>query len=115
SNLAEVLSTLRNGFSHFHWRYVDESAADYFTAQGWQDANDSPAFARRATSRGHISYVVNSTEKPWDPSTLWSHKGLQILVTPYTALRGRLFTFLNYFLNGEQKNLWGENPATDPD
>jgi len=118
STLPELLSTMRNGFSHFHWRYENLTAKEYFKSQGWQAVSDNPSFEQRATTAGHISYIVNSTARPWNGATLWSHRDLQILVTPYVDLRARLYTFINHFLCDRRLSLFGQDPTdvgADPD
>ena len=42
--LKDIWMTLRNGNAHFHWRYENLSALDYFTRQGWDTSNAAPIF-----------------------------------------------------------------------
>jgi hypothetical protein len=109
ARILEVLRTLRNGFLHFHWRFNDLTGADYWAAQGWSTGNEPPEFTRANPSgERYVAYIADA--KSWDASEFWDQNDLRILVTSYSLLRKQLHLILNYILNGERVNVFG-NPA----
>ncbi len=105
AELAHVLRTLRNGFSHFRWRYETLSAVDYWNREGWAVANDDPNFnMQNRPAKNYTAYVADAY--PWRPASFWQMNDLRILVTPFPILRYHLHVFLNYSLNGRKLDLF---------
>jgi hypothetical protein len=104
--LPDICRLLRNGSAHFHWRYENLSAQDYWTRQGWDTSAPQPAFglaARRAEN--YKAYVVDARQ-PWDSAAFWDMRDLRILVTPFTMLRYHLHRFFNLLLNGSPHDVF---------
>ncbi len=108
--LAEIWRTLRNGFAHFHWRYDDLSASDYWTQQKWDTATAQTAFNLhgRAASN-YTAYIVDAY--PWNPNKFWDMPDLRVIVTPFGIFRYHLHRFLNIVLNGDKKDVFGLEPT----
>ncbi len=106
--------TLRNGFAHFHWRYDDLSAMDYWNRQNW-DTNSQKAADFRLESRpsnNYTAYIADAAQ-PWNSTNFWDMKDLRIIVTNFVTLRDNLHRFLNIVLNNESKDVFGNEP-TEP-
>lgn len=105
-----ILRTLRNGFAHFHWRYDDLSAIEYWARQGWTTQDSEPAFdlaGRQA--QNYLTYIVDS--QSWDPNAMWAEGDLRIAVVPVRELRFFLHQFLNILLNGDATTLFNHIAA----
>jgi hypothetical protein len=101
ARLKYIWRTLGNGYSHFHWRYENLSAVDYWEQQRWNTRNQQPVFG--LASRGvdnFMAYVPDALV--WDPTTFWDLRDLRIMVVPYITLRFSLHRFLNILLNDER-------------
>jgi hypothetical protein len=97
-HLEPLLNTLRNGFLHFHWRYDDLSALDYWNAQHWSIEGAPGAFdLPNRPKKNYMAYVADASN--WGQKPFWELKNLRILVTPYTVLRYCLHTILQQILN----------------
>ena len=106
-HLEQLLRTLRNGFLHFHWRYDDLSALDYWNAQGWPTNGAAPEF--NITSRPKKNYIAYLADgKDWKAASFWQLEDLRILVTPYSVLRYFLHLILQQLLNGSRVNIFGQ-------
>jgi hypothetical protein len=42
--MKDLVPTIRNGFLHFHWRFENQSAMDYWKAHHWSVAGADPRF-----------------------------------------------------------------------
>jgi len=111
-HLEWLLKTLRNGFLHFHWRYEDLSALDYWKALQWNTINAPAAFGLpNRPKKNYMAYVADGGGRrdPWNPNKFWSLPNLRILVTPYGILRYHLHLSLNYVLNGTRTDVFGNS------
>jgi hypothetical protein len=106
-HLKQLLRTLRNGFLHFHWRYENLSALDYWNAQHWStDGATAPLFdLPNRSHKNYMAYIADAAS--WDPTRFWDLKGLRILVTPYSALRYYLHLSLQQLLNNSRVDVFG--------
>ena len=101
------MRTLRNGFLHFHWRYENLSALDYWNAQHWSTDGAVPEFnLANRPQKNYMAYLVDAAI-PWKPKCFWSMKNLRILVTPYSVLRYYLFLSLQRLLNESRCDVFG--------
>jgi hypothetical protein len=106
-HLEQLLRTLRNGFLHFHWRFVDLSALNYWNAQHWSTDGAAPEFdLANRPQKNHMAYVADAVP-PWDPTHFWGLKELRILVTPYSVLRYHLHLSLQQLLNESRVDVFG--------
>jgi hypothetical protein len=110
-DLKDVLKTLRNGFAHSHWLHADLSAADYWTALGWDVASPDPGFNLQGRPKNNYTIYIADAAAKWAPRTFWSQKDLRILVTHSAHLRYYLHLLLNYILNGSRENVF-QSPHT---
>jgi hypothetical protein len=107
ADLDDVLRTLRNGFAHFHWRYENLSALDYWNAQGWDTTGADPRSSLLTrTANNYLAYVVDALP-PWNDRSFWKMNDLRILVTPFPVLRYHLHLILNYLLNDSKRDVFG--------
>jgi hypothetical protein len=105
-HLEQLLRTLRNGFLHFHWRYDNLSALDYWNAQHWSTDGAAPEFdLTNRPQKNYMAYVADAAK--WEPSRFWHLKNLRILVTPYSVLRYHLHLVLQQLLNGSRVDIFG--------
>jgi hypothetical protein len=106
-HLEQVLRTLRNGFLHFHWRYDDLSALDYWNAQHWSTNGGAAPQFNLATrpQKNYMAYLADA--EGWNPKCFWNLKKLRILVTPYTVLRYHLHLSLQKLLNDSRVDVFG--------
>jgi len=106
--LPEVLRTLRNGYSHYHWLYGNLSAIDYWNAQGWDTTQADPRFDLHGRpAKNHMAYIADARNKKWNPNDFWGLRDLRILVTPFHLLRLHLHLFLAYFLDEAKIEIFG--------
>ncbi len=112
-DLPDVLRTLRNGYAHIHWIYVDLSAIEYWETMGWQTENSIPAFdLHHRQAKNYMIYIADAGN--WNPQHFWSLPNLRIMVTHTAVLRYHLHLFLNYVLNGSMIDLFGNDIANSP-
>jgi len=105
-HLEWLLKTLRNGFLHFHWRYENLAALDYWAVQRWSITSAPVDFdLSNRPKKNYMAYVADG--KDWDPHNFWSLQDLRILVTPYGILRYHLHLILNYLVNGVRVDVFG--------
>jgi hypothetical protein len=105
-HLEQLLRTLRNGFLHFHWRYDNLSALNYWNAQHWSTDGASPDFdLANRPQKNYMAYVADAAK--WDPSRFWDLEDLRILVTPYSVLRYHLHLSLQQLLNESRIDVFG--------
>jgi hypothetical protein len=105
-HLEHLLQTLRNGFLHFHWRYDDLSALDYWNAQHWSINGADQAFdLANRPRRNYMAYLADAAP-PWDSGHFWTLKNLRIVVTPYIVLRYHLHLSLQKLLNNCRVNVF---------
>jgi hypothetical protein len=105
-HLEQLLRTLRNGFLHFHWRYDNLSALDYWNTQHWSTDRAAPEFdLANRPQKNYMAYVADAAN--WDPRRFWDLGDLRILVTPYSVLRYHLHLSLNQLLNESRVNVFG--------
>jgi hypothetical protein len=105
-HLEQLLRTLRNGFLHFHWRYDNLSALNYWNAQHWSTDGAAPEFdLANRPQKNYTAYVADATQ--WDPMRFWNLENLRILVTPYGVLRYFLHLNLNKLLNDSSVDVFG--------
>lgn len=105
-HLESLLRTLRNGFLHFHWRYDNLSALDYWNAQHWSTSGADSAFdLANRPQKNYMAYVADAAN--WNPRRFWQLSGLRILVTPYSVLRYHLHSSLQQLLNGSRVDVFG--------
>jgi hypothetical protein len=105
-HLETLLRTLRNGFAHFHWRYDDLSAPDYWDAQNWSTQGAPAAFDLNNRPRNnYMTYIADG--KNWDPNCFWNLKDLRILATPIPCLRYFLHLNLQQLLNNTRIDIFG--------
>jgi hypothetical protein len=104
-HLETLLRTLRNGFQHFHWRYDDLSALDYWSAQHWSTAGADTAFdLGNRPQNNYMAYIADGFR--WNARRFWQLSDLRILVTPYTVLRYHLHLSLNQLLNATRVDVF---------
>lgn len=104
-HLEPLLNTLRNGFLHFHWRYDDLSAIDYWNVQHWSTHGAPPAFdLANRPKKNYMAYVADASN--WGRAPFWNLNNLRILVTPYSALRYYLHAILQQLLNDSRIDLF---------
>jgi hypothetical protein len=66
TRLSEIWRTLRNGFSHFHRRYSNIGAQQYWADQRWDTASAEPTFdLLNRTANNYTAYVVDA-KPPWN-------------------------------------------------
>jgi hypothetical protein len=105
-HLEQLLRTLRNGFLHFHWRFEDLSALDYWNAQHWSTVNAAPAFdLSNRPPKNYMAYIADAAD--WGKAPFWDLNDLRILVTPYRELRYHLHLSLQQLLNNSRVNVFG--------
>jgi hypothetical protein len=105
--LPEISQVLRNGSAHFHWRYENLSAQDYWVRQGWDVGGHHSAFGLMTRAAvNYKAYIVDATP-PWNSARFWDMRNLRILVTQFTVLRYHLHTFFNILLNGRSEDVFG--------
>jgi hypothetical protein len=105
-HLQQLLRTLRNGFLHFHWRYANLSALDYWNAQHWSiDAAATEFDLANRPQKNYMAYLADAAD--WDPKRFWYQENLRTLVTPYTVLRYHLHLSLNQLLNNSRVDVFG--------
>ncbi|ULK98488.1 hypothetical protein [Bradyrhizobium sp. I71] len=109
SNITSLLRTLRNGFAHFHWRYDDLSARDYWDAQNWSTQGAPIAFElNNRPPKNYMTYIADGNG--WAPNRFWNLRDLRILATPLPCLRYFLHLNLQQLLNNARVNVFG-NPV----
>jgi hypothetical protein len=105
-HLEQLLRTLRNGFLHFHWRYDNLSALDYWNAQHWSiDAAATEFDLANRPQKNYMAYLADAAK--WDPKRFWHLKDLRTLVTPYTVLLYHLHLSLHQLLNNSRVDVFG--------
>jgi hypothetical protein len=105
-HLELLLRTLRNGFLHFHWRYEDLSALQYWNAQHWATTRQDPTFdLPNRPQNNYMAYIADG--HPWNPNQFWSIRNLRILVTRYTDLRYFLHSILQQLLTESRFDIFG--------
>jgi hypothetical protein len=105
-HLEQLLRTLRNGFLHFHWRFENLSALDYWNAQHWSTANAAPGFdLTNRPQKNYMAYVADADN--WGKASFWNLNDLRILVTPFSVLRYHLHLSLQQLLNNSRVNVFG--------
>jgi hypothetical protein len=108
--LGDVLRTLRNGFAHSHWAYVNLSGFEYWQALGWETTDANPKFDLEGRpARNYTMYVADGRD--WDPTRFWSLDDLRILITPSHILRYHLHRMLNWMLHSSTDDLFGAERA----
>lgn len=106
--LGKIARTLRNGFAHFHWRYEDLSAKDYWEKQKWGQNGPPDAFNFIGrTQNNYMLYIADADVKIWNPLEFWQMKDLRIVVTKCADLRYHLHLFLNNALNNLNVDVFG--------
>jgi hypothetical protein len=106
-HLEQLLRTFRNGFMHFHWRYDNLSALDYWNAQHWSIDGSNPAFDLANRPRGnYMAYLADAAH--WNPRNFWTLDNLRIVVTPYGELRYHLHLGLQQLLNDCRVDVFGK-------
>ncbi len=107
-HLEQLLRTLRNGFLHFHWRYENLSAFDYWNAQHWStNGGVAPQFELAdRPQKNYMAYIADAAPR-WDPTRFWDLKELRIVVTPYSILRYHLHLSLQQLLNDSRVDVFG--------
>ncbi len=109
TRLPEIWRTLRNGFSHFHWRYNNIDAQRYWADQQWDTSSAEPAFdLPNRTANNYTAYIIDA-KLPWNSSAFWSMKDLRIIVMKYDTFRYWIFVFLNLLLNDDGKGPFGHD------
>ena len=109
-HLEKLLRTLRNGFAHFHWRYDNLSARDYWDAQNWSTQGAPAAFdLNNRPPNNYMTYIADGTtdRNRWDPNCFWNLRDLRILATPIPCLRYYLHLNLRQLLNNTRKDIFG--------
>jgi hypothetical protein len=106
THLEQLLRTLRNGFMHFHWRYENLSALDYWNAQHWPTTG-AAASGFDLANRPQKNYMAYIADGGWDPTRFWDLNDLRILVTPYSVLRYHLHLSLQQILNDSRVDVFG--------
>lgn len=83
--------TLRNGFAHFNFRYMNESPRGYFDHMGLSLPNHIPD---PDSARNYRIFICD-----WRPRTIFMSpdSDTRIVETHFAHLRYHLFTFLAYF------------------
>jgi hypothetical protein len=105
-HLKKLLRTLRNGFAHFHWRYDNLSARDYWHAQNWSTQGAPAAFDLNNRPRNnYMTYIADGID--WDPNCFWNLRDLRILATPIPCLRYFLHLNLQQLLNNTRVDIFG--------
>jgi len=105
-HLEKLLRTLRNGFAHFHWRYDNLSARDYWRAQNWSTQGAPAAFdLNNRPPNNYMTYIADGNR--WDPNCFWNLKDLRILATPIPCLRYFLHLNLQKLLNNTRIDIFG--------
>jgi hypothetical protein len=105
-HLEQLLRTLRNGFLHFHWRYENLSALDYWNAQHWSTSGADPQFdLGNRPQKNYMAYIADGAR--WDGAQFWNLRDLRILVTPYGVLRYHLHLSLQQLLNNSRIDVFG--------
>lgn len=104
--LLELWKTLRNGYAHFHWRYEDLSAIDYWQAMGWDTQSAPPAFDLSRRSANNYKAYIADAKPPWNPAKFWDQRDLRICVAQYTTFRYSLHKFLNILLNNNESHVF---------
>lgn len=105
-HLDSLLRTLRNGFQHFHWRFENLSALDYWKARQWSTLGAPAAFNLSGRPpKNYMAYIADAYRL--DPQNFWQHKDLRILVTPHHVLRYHLYLFLHYLTYGRRLDIFG--------
>lgn len=105
-HLETLLRTLRNGFAHFHWRYDNLSARDYWDTQKWSTQGAPVAFdLNNRPAKNYMTYIADG--KCWAPNRFWNLKDLRILATPIPCLRYFLHLNLQQLLNITRVNIFG--------
>jgi hypothetical protein len=101
--LDRLLATLRNGYAHFHWRYDNLSAKDYWNANDWSWQDAPMAFASRYGSpANYLCFVADAKPNPWDrKNRFWSGKDLRVLCTNYHLLRYQLHLFVGRLVGSQ--------------
>jgi hypothetical protein len=111
--LPDIWRTLRNGFAHFHWRYENLSAQDYWTQQRWDTTSAQSTFNLPGRPAANYKAYIVDAMPPWTPHAFWEMSDLRIIVTQYGTLRYHLHRFLNIVLNGDNRDVFGNEP-TEP-
>jgi hypothetical protein len=107
-HLASLLRTMRNGFQHFHWRFENLSALDYWNTRQWSIIAPHKAFNLAGRpKKNYMAYVADAFKL--NPARFWKHKDLRILVTPYGVLRYHLHLMMNHIINGSRKDIFGSS------
>jgi hypothetical protein len=105
-HLKKLLRTLRNGFAHFHWRYDNLSARDYWHAQNWSTQGAPAAFdLNNRPPNNYMTYIADGIK--WDPNRFWNLTDLRILATPIPCLRYFLHLNLQQLLNNTRIDIFG--------
>ena len=105
-HIETLLRTLRNGFAHFHWRYDNLSARDYWHAQNWSTQGAPAAFdLNNRPPNNYMTYIADGIG--WDPNCFWNLKDLRILATPIPCLRYYLHLNLQQLLNNTRIDIFG--------
>jgi hypothetical protein len=108
-HLETLLRTLRNGFAHFHWRYDNLSALDYWDAQNWSAQGAPVAFdLNNRPAKNYMTYIADGIG--WDPNRFWNLGDLRIVATPIPCLRYFLHLNLQQLLNNTRVDMFG-NPV----
>jgi hypothetical protein len=112
-HLEKLLKTLRNGLLHFHWRYDDLSALEYWEAQHW--STNGGAFARQfdlanRPPKNYMCYLADATNwRSKGSKCFWKLENLRILVTPYIELRYYLHSSLQLLLNNSRVDVFNNS------
>jgi hypothetical protein len=104
--MEDLLPTIRNGFLHFHWRFENQSAMEYWKAHHWSTYGADPRFNLPGRpEKNYSAYIADGSG--WDPGKFWTLKNLRILVTPYHILRYHLHLSLQQLLNNKRVDVFG--------
>jgi hypothetical protein len=107
-HLEPLLRTLRNGFAHFHWRYDNLSALEYWHAQNWSTQRAPDAFdLNNRPPNNYMTYIADG-KPPWAPNRFWELRDLRILATPIPCLRYFLHLNLQQLLNNTRIDIFGK-------
>jgi hypothetical protein len=107
--LPMIWRTMRNGFAHFHWKYDDLSALEYWKAQGWDTKTPQTAFNLKGRKDPRYTAYIVDAHDGWDPNRLWTLHDLRILVTKFVTLRYHLHRFLNILVNSDNRDVFGND------
>jgi hypothetical protein len=107
AELDQVLRTLRNSYAHSHWLFTDRSGPDYWATLGWDTKAAAKDFVLTSrVPKNYMMYIADASP-PWQGANFWSMNDLRIIVTPSSILRYHLHLFLDYLLNDERTDVFG--------